>query len=82
MRFGPLHKAIVDVGAGLSETAVAGRIRHRFASLLNGVKMVDTGIENPDARVLLELAFDAHESGGHATTQVEALNDQSDIFYE
>jgi hypothetical protein len=31
--------------------------------------------------VLLELGFEAHESGGRATTQVEALNDQSDIFY-
>jgi len=82
MRFGPLHKAVVDVGAELSEVAVAGRIRHRMASLLNGVKIDDTGVENPDARVLLELAFIAHESGGHATTQVEALNDQSDIFYE
>jgi tRNA threonylcarbamoyl adenosine modification protein YeaZ len=82
MRFGPLHKAVVDVGAGLSEVAAVGRIRHRFASLLNGVRIVDTGIENPDARVLLELGFEAHESGGHATTQVEALNDQSDIFYE
>jgi tRNA threonylcarbamoyladenosine biosynthesis protein TsaB len=82
MRFGPLHKAVVDVSAGISEVAVAGRIRHRFASLLNGVKIVDTGIETPDARVLLALAFEAHESGGHATTQVEALNDQSDIFYE
>ena len=82
MRFGPLHKAVAQVGAGLSEVAVAGRIRHRFASLLNDVKIVDTGIENPDARVLLALGFEAHESGGHATTQVEALNDQSDIFYE
>lgn len=82
MRFGPLHKAIVDVGARLSEAAVAGRIRHRFASFLNGVRLVDTGIENPDARVLLDLGFAAQESGGHATTQVEALNDQSNIFYE
>jgi len=82
MRFGPLHKAVADVARGLSEVAVVGRIRHRFASLLNDVKIVDTGIENPDARMLLELGFEAHESGGHATTQVEALNDQSDIFYE
>ena len=82
MRFGPLHKAVAQVGAGLSEAAVAGRIRHRFASLLHDVKIVDTGIENPDARVLLDLGFEARESGGHATTQVEALNDQSDIFYE
>jgi hypothetical protein len=82
MRFGPLHKAVADVARGLSEVAVVGRIRHRFASLSNDVKIVDTGIENPDARMLLELGFEAHESGGHATTQVEALNDQSDIFYE
>jgi tRNA A37 threonylcarbamoyladenosine modification protein TsaB len=82
MRFGPLHKIIGEVAAGVSEVAVAGRIRHRFESLLPGVKIVDTGIENPDARVLLELGFEAHESGGHASTQVEALNDQSDIFYK
>jgi tRNA threonylcarbamoyl adenosine modification protein YeaZ len=82
MRFGPVQKAVAEVAKGLSEVAVVGRIRQRFASLLNGVKIVDTGIENPDARVLLELGFEAHESGGHGTTQVEALNDQSDIFYE
>ncbi len=82
MRFGPLHKVVADVGAGISKAAVAGRIRHRFASLLKGVELVDTDIENPDARVLLDLGFAAHEAGTHATTQVEALNDQSDIFYE
>ena len=81
MRFGPLQKVIGEVAAGVSEVAAAGRIRHRFESLLPGVKIVDTGIENPDARVLLELGFEAHESGVHATTHVEALNDQSDIFY-
>ena len=82
MRFGPLHKAVAQVANKLSEVAVVGRIRHRFASLLNDVKIVDTGIENPDARVLLDLGFEAYESGGRGTTQVEALNDQSDIFYE
>lgn len=82
MRFGPLHKAIAEVGGGVSEAAVAGRIRHRFASLLNDVRLVDTGIEGPDAQVLLRMGFEAHESGGHSTTQVEALNDQSNIFYE
>ena len=81
MRFGPLHKAVAEVARGHSEVAVVGRIRHRFASLLNDVKIVDTGIENPDARVLFELGFEAHKSGGQATAQVEALNDQSDIFY-
>jgi len=82
MRFGPLHKAVAQVANGLSEVAVVGRIRHRFASLLHDVEIVDTGIENPDARVLLDLGFEAYESGGRGTTQVEALNDQSDIFYE
>ena len=82
MRFGPVHKAVAQVAVGVSEAAVAGRIRHRFATLLPDVKIVDTGIETPDGRVLLELGFEAHEAGGHATMQVEALNDQSDIFYE
>ena len=82
MRFGPLQKAVAEVSDGVSEVAVAGRIRHRFESLLNDVKLVDTGIEGPDARVLLRMGFEAFESGGHSTTQVEALNDQSNIFYE
>ena len=81
MRFGPLQKAVADVSDGVSEAAVAGRIRHRFESLLNDVKLVDTGIEGPDARVLLRMVFEAYESG-RQTTQVEALNDQSNIFYE
>lgn len=76
MRFGPLHQVVSEIGGGLDEVAVAGRIRHRVASLLDGVKIVDTGIETPDARVLLEMY------GGRGITQVEALNDQSDIFYE
>ena len=82
MRFGPLHKAIADVSSGISEAAVAGRIRHRFPSLMNDARLVDTGIEGPDAQVLLRMGFEAYESGGHSTTQVEALNDQSNIFYE
>jgi tRNA A37 threonylcarbamoyladenosine modification protein TsaB len=43
MRFGPLQKAIAEVSSGVSEAAVAGRIRHRFASLLNDVKLIDRG---------------------------------------
>ena len=82
MRFGPLHKVIAGVSDGVSEVAVAGRIRHRFAEFLPGVKFVDTGIESPDARVLLQLGFEAHSAGRNARTQVEALNDQSRLFYE
>jgi tRNA A37 threonylcarbamoyladenosine modification protein TsaB len=82
MRFGPLQRVVAEVSSGVSEAAVAGRIRHRFAELLNDVKLEDTGIEGPDAQVLLRMAFEAYESGSHSTTQVEALNDQSNIFYE
>src|SRR6185369_4086206 len=45
MRFGPLHTVVAQVSDGLTEVAVAGRIRHRFAELLTGVEIVDTGIE-------------------------------------
>src|ERR1044072_3709680 len=41
MRFGPLQRAVAEVSSGVSEFAVAGRIRHRFASLLKEVKLVD-----------------------------------------
>ncbi len=78
MRFGPVQEALAKVSDGLGEVAVAGRIRHRLAALLGEARVVDTGIENPDARTLLRLAW----KGGRATTQVEALNDQSDVFFE
>jgi len=79
MRFGRVHEALAKVSGGLGEVAVAGRIRHRLAALLGEVRVVDTGIENPDARMLLKLA--SQNSTG-ATRQVEALNDQSDVFFE
>jgi tRNA threonylcarbamoyladenosine biosynthesis protein TsaB len=79
MRFGRVYEALAKVSGGLSEIAVAGRIRHRLAELLGEVRVVDTGIENPDARTLLRLAW---KSGDRSTTQVEALNDQSDVFFE
>ena len=78
MRFGRVQEALAKVSSGLTEVAVAGRIRHRLAALLEGVKIADTGIENPDARALLKLGF----AGGRSTRQVEALNDQSDVFFE
>ncbi|MEN3330199.1 MAG: tRNA threonylcarbamoyladenosine biosynthesis protein TsaB [Acidobacteriota bacterium] len=79
MRFGRVHEALAKVSDGLTEVAVAGRIRHRLTMLLDGVRVVDTGIENPDARTLLKLGFAAR---GRSTRQVEALNDQSDVFFE
>ena len=79
MRFGRVHEALAKVSGGLSEVAVAGRIRHRLAEMLGEARVVDTGIENPDARVLLRMAA---KNGAKSTTQVEALNDQSDVFFE
>lgn len=82
MRFGPLHEAFAKVYSELPEVAVAGRIRHKLAALLKESRVVDTGIENPDAGVLLRLAHQAWKDGDRSTAQVEALNDQSNIFYE
>ena len=80
MRFGRVHEALAKVSDGLAgEVAVAGRIRARLLTLLEGA--VDTGVENPDARTLLKLGFEAWKNGGRATKQVEALNDQSDVFF-
>ena len=81
MRFGPLHEALAKVSGGVSEVAVVGRIRHKIAVLLGDARVVDTGIETPDARVLLRLAHNTSKSGDRATVQVEALNDQSEVFY-
>ena len=81
MRFGPLHEAFAKVNAEFREVAVAGRIRHKLAALLGEARVVDTGIENPDARVLLRLGYQAWVEGDRSTAQVEALNDQSEIFY-
>ena len=81
MRFGRVHEALAKVSDGLGEVAVAGRIRHRLAALLGEARVVDTGIENPDARVLLSLGYRALKDGDRATVQVEALNDQSEVFF-
>ena len=45
-------------------------------------RVVDTGVENPDAHTLLKLGYEAWKNGGRETTQVEALNDQSDVFFD
>jgi len=82
MRFGRVDEVLAKVSGGLSEVAVAGRIRQRLAALLGEARVVDTGIENPDARTLLRLGHEAAKDGSRSTTQVEALNDQSDVFFE
>jgi len=79
MRFGPLEETFAKVSAGVSEAAVAGRIRHKLAALL--ANAVDTGIETPDAQVLLRLGHQAWSQGGRSMVQVEALNDQSEVFF-
>ena len=80
MRFGRVDEALARVSGEITECAVAGRIRHRLAGLLADAR--DLGIENPDARVLLRLGEEAWKSGGRATMQVQALNDQSDVFFD
>ena len=81
MRFGHLGETFAKVSDGLSEVAVVGRIRHKLAALLADEKVIDTGIENPDARVLLRLAHESWIGGNRSASQVEALNDQSEVFY-
>ena len=81
MRFGPLHEAFAKVNSEFPQVAVAGRIRHKLAALLGEGRVVDTGIENPDALVLLRLAHQAWIAGERSTMQVEALNDQSEVFF-
>jgi len=82
MRFGRVEETFGKVSGGLSEVAVAGRIRHRLAAMFGDARVVDTGIENPDARMLLRLGYEAWRDGDRSITQVEALNDQSDVFFE
>jgi tRNA threonylcarbamoyladenosine biosynthesis protein TsaB len=80
MRFGRVDEALARVSGEITECAVAGRIRHRLAGLLADAR--DLGIENPDARVLLRLGEEAWKNGARSTIQVEALNDQSDVFFD
>ena len=80
MRFGRVDEALARVSGEITECAVAGRIRHRLAGVLADAR--DLGIENPDARVLLRLGEEAWKNGARSTIQVEALNDQSDVFFD
>jgi tRNA threonylcarbamoyl adenosine modification protein YeaZ len=80
MRFGPLATTLAEVINGLSEVAVAGRIRNRVSSLLEKASILE--IENPSADVLLELGYQIREDHSDGVAQVGALNDQSEIFYE
>jgi len=82
MRFGVLGTVVAKVSGGLAEVAVAGRIRDRVSSLLPRVKVVDTGIEIPDARVLLEMGYRARERGLAPAGQVSPLNEQAAVFHE
>src|SRR5215213_2298750 len=82
MRFGRVDVALGKVSDGLFEVAVGGRIRQRLAALLGDERVIDTGIQNPDGRVLLKLGYEAWQKDRRATKQVEALNDQSDVFFE
>jgi tRNA threonylcarbamoyladenosine biosynthesis protein TsaB len=82
MRFGRLPSVVAEISDGLAQVAVAGRIRHRVASLLNRVMVIDTGIEKPDASVLFDLGYQAFAGASTPATQVSPLNDEAGIFYE
>ena len=82
MRFGRVDEALAKVSGELAEVAVAGRIRYRLAVLLGEARVIDLGIETPDARVLLRMGYEAWRDGGRSMRPVEALNDQSDVFFE
>lgn len=82
MRFGPLTSVVAEISDKLDEVAVAGMIRHRLSSLLTRVKVLDTGIEKPDASALLELGYRASERASIPATQVSPLNEEAVIFYE
>jgi len=82
MRFGSLAPLIQEVSAGLTEIAVVGRIRDRVSSLLPGLRVVDHGLEKPDAAVLLQMGCNAVEQNGASVKQASPLNEQAAIFYE
>jgi tRNA threonylcarbamoyl adenosine modification protein YeaZ len=82
MRFGRVHEALAKISDDVGNVAVAGRIRQRLAAMLEETNVVDTGVENPDARTLLKLGYEAWRDDRRGTMQVEALNDQSDVFFE
>src|SRR4051812_29725857 len=71
MRFGRVHDALAQVTNGLRDVAVAGRIRQRVTTLLGEADVVDTGVENPDARTLLKLGYEAWRDDRKGTMQVE-----------
>ena len=82
MRFGPLPLALAQTIDGLVEIAIAGRMRERITSLLSQVKVVDTRIERPDVRALLEMGYSARDAGTTPVSQVIPLTEQAPVFYE
>ena len=80
MRFGPLSSTVSNILPRCDKLAIAGRNRHLLKSFLNGIDILDTGIQRPNACVLYNLGF---AGNGHvAVPQVSPLNDQSEEFYE
>ena len=82
MRFGPLEQVVREMGRNLTQVAVAGRVRQEIASTLDLPGVFDTGIERPDATVLLELGFTANARGDNVAAPVAPLNDQSGVFHD
>ena len=81
-RFGPLPSVVASIAGGLTEVAVAGRFRDRVSLLLPGTKIFDTGIEKPDAKILLDMGHLAQKTGSPTASQANPLNEQAAMFYE
>ncbi|MBV9761928.1 MAG: tRNA (adenosine(37)-N6)-threonylcarbamoyltransferase complex dimerization subunit type 1 TsaB [Acidobacteriaceae bacterium] len=81
VRFGLLSSAIAELSKGLPAIAVAGKIRHQVSDLLPGVDVIDTGIERPNAPVLLDLAIRAVENRDGSLELATPLNEEAAIFY-
>ncbi len=81
LRYGLLPYTVAQITDNIKEIGVAGKIRHRLSSLLNGIKVIDMGIDKLDSNVLLDLGYLAYDSKSASATRVSPLNDQSEIFY-
>lgn len=82
LRYGSLESTVAKITSGFAELAVAGRIRDRLREMIVHEQVLDTGIENIDARILFEMNYLAQKLAVTPVSQVVPLNDQSGIFYE
>lgn len=81
LKFDLFDPTVQAMTVGLSEVAIAGKMRQRLLDTITWTKVIDTNITKPSAFSLLELGHQAMSNNG-GIGQVTPLNDQSEIFYE